>query len=98
MTKAAFNKKLDLNLRKRLFMCYIWTRACMVLKLGRFKKWIINTWKVVNYGAEEGYWTETVKNELVRRVKDERNILYKTRKRRLPGLVTSYVGNDLINT
>jgi hypothetical protein len=51
----------------------------------------------VKSGAEEGCWTEPVKN-VVRSVKDERNILHKTRKGRLPGLVTSYVGNDLFNT
>ena len=43
MAKAAFNKKralftstLDLELRKKLVKCYIWSIAYMVLKLGRF--------------------------------------------------------------
>jgi hypothetical protein len=44
MAKAAFNKKrslftstLDLELRKKLVKCYIWSIAFyMVLKLGRF--------------------------------------------------------------
>jgi hypothetical protein len=27
MTKAAFNKKMDLNLRKKLVKCYIWSIA-----------------------------------------------------------------------
>ena len=45
MTKAPFNRKktlftskLDLNLRKKLLKCYIWSIACMVLKLGHFGK------------------------------------------------------------
>jgi len=43
MAKAAFNKKralftstLDLELRKKLVKCCIWSRAYTVLKLGRF--------------------------------------------------------------
>jgi hypothetical protein len=45
LAKAAFNKKktlfsskLDLNLRKKLGKCYIWSIACMVLKHGHFRK------------------------------------------------------------
>jgi hypothetical protein len=43
MAKAAFNKKkplftskLDLELRKEIVKCYIWSIACMVRKLGLF--------------------------------------------------------------
>ena len=43
MAKAAFNKNkglftstLDLELRKKLVKCYIWSIAIMVLKLRRF--------------------------------------------------------------
>jgi hypothetical protein len=43
MDKAAFNKKrtlftstLDLELRKKLVKCYVWSIAYMVLKLGCF--------------------------------------------------------------
>ena len=49
MAKAAFNKKktlvtstLDLELRKKLVKCYVWS-IDMVLKLGRFGQWIRNT-------------------------------------------------------
>jgi hypothetical protein len=45
MAKAAFNKKkniftrkLDLNLRKKLVKCYIWSVAFMVLKLRRSRQ------------------------------------------------------------
>ena len=50
MAKAAFNKKrtlftstLDLELRKKLVKCYVWSIALYVLKLGRFGQWIRNT-------------------------------------------------------
>ena len=66
MAKAAFNKKkylftskLDLNLRKKLVKCYIWSMAFMVLKLGRFGQQIRNTWKVSKCGAGEG-WRRSV--------------------------------------
>ena len=62
MEKAAFSKKktlftskLDLNLRKKLIKCYIWSMACMVLKLGHFGQQIRNTWKVLKCGAGEGW-------------------------------------------
>ena len=58
MAKAAFSKKktlststLDLNLKKKLIKCYIWS---MVLKLGRFGQQIRNTWEVLKRGADEG--------------------------------------------
>ena len=60
MAKAAFNKKkthftstLDLNLRKKLVKCYIWSMVFMVLKLGRFGQQIRNTWKVLNVVLEK---------------------------------------------
>jgi len=63
MAKAAFNKKrtlftstLHLELRKKLVKCYIWS---MVLKLGRFGQYIINTWKILKCGAGEG-WKRSV--------------------------------------
>jgi hypothetical protein len=36
--KTLFTSKLDLNLRKKLAKCYIWSVVCMVLKLGHFGK------------------------------------------------------------
>ena len=66
MAKAAFSKKktlftskLDLNLRKKLVKCYIWSTVFMVLKLGRFGQQIRNTWKVLKCGAGEG-WRRSV--------------------------------------
>jgi len=56
MAKAAFNKKrtlftstLDLELRKKLVRCYIWSVA-----LYGAETWTIrNTWKVLNVVLEE---------------------------------------------
>jgi hypothetical protein len=36
--KNLFTSTLDLNLRKKLAKCYIWSVVCMVLKLGQFGK------------------------------------------------------------
>jgi hypothetical protein len=36
--KAVFTCKLDINLRKKLIKCYIWSIPCFVLKLGHFGK------------------------------------------------------------
>ena len=57
--KALFTSKLDLDLRKKLVKCYIWSMASMVLKLGRFEQQIRNTWKVLKCGAGEG-WRRSV--------------------------------------
>jgi hypothetical protein len=58
MVKAAFNKKrahftstLDLELRKKLVKCYIWSIA-----LYSAETW---TWKALKYGAGEG-WKRSV--------------------------------------
>jgi hypothetical protein len=50
--KTLFTSKLDLNLRKKLVNCYIWS---MALKLGRFGQQIRNTWKVLKCGLGEGW-------------------------------------------
>jgi hypothetical protein len=37
----------------------------------------------VKCGAEEGYWNDHVKNEVISRVKEDRNILHTVKKGRL---------------
>ena len=66
IAKASFNKKkilftstLDLNLRKKLVKCFIWSMAFYGLILGRFGQQIRNTWKVLKCGAGEG-WRRSV--------------------------------------
>jgi hypothetical protein len=60
MAKATFNKKknlftskLDLNLRKKLVKCYIWSIALYGAETWTLGKEIRNTWKVLKCGAGE---------------------------------------------
>jgi hypothetical protein len=66
MAKAAFNKKrtlftstLDLELRKKLVECYIWSIALYGAETWGFGQWIRNTWKVLKCGAGRG-WKRSV--------------------------------------
>jgi hypothetical protein len=57
----------------------------MVLKRGHFGKWIRSIWKVLKCGAGEEWrisCTDRVKNEVLHRVKEERNILHTTKRRK----------------
>jgi len=88
MAKAAFNKKstlftstLDLELRKKLVKCYIWSialygaetwtlRAVHQKHLKSFEMWF---WRRM----EKISWTDHVRNEdVLLRVKEQRNILH----------------------
>ncbi|PNF40453.1 hypothetical protein B7P43_G15551, partial [Cryptotermes secundus] len=94
MAKAAFTKKknlftskLDLNLRKKLVKCYIWSialygaetwtlRAVDQKHLESFEMWC---WRRM----EKISWTDYVRNEEVLiRVSEQRNILHEIRKRK----------------
>jgi hypothetical protein len=95
MAKAAFNKKrslftitLDLELRKKLVKCYVWSialygaetwtlRAVDQKHLESFEMWC---WRRM----EKISWTDHVRNEYVLfRVKKQRNILHEIRKRKV---------------
>ncbi|PNF33748.1 hypothetical protein B7P43_G11228, partial [Cryptotermes secundus] len=92
MAKAAFNKKkilftskLDLNLRKKLVKCYIWSialygaetwtlRAVDQKHLESFEMWCWRKMEKIN-------WTDYVRNEEVLiRVSEQRNILHEIRR------------------
>jgi hypothetical protein len=93
MTEAAFNKKrapctskTDLELRKKLVKCYIcsialygaefWTlRAVDQKHLETFEMWC---WRRM----EKISWTDLVRNEVILRVKEHRNILNEMSKRK----------------
>jgi hypothetical protein len=94
MAKAAFNKKkdlftskLDLNLRKKLVKCYIWSIALYGAEtwtlwkmdqkyLESFEMWC---WRRM----EKISWTGRVRNEeVLHRVKEERNILHTIKRRK----------------
>jgi hypothetical protein len=92
MAKAAFNKKtlitskLDLELRKKLVKCYIWSIALCGMEtwtlrkldqkyLESFEMWC---WRRM----EKISWTDRVTNEaILHRVKEERNTLHTIRRR-----------------
>jgi len=102
MAKAAFNKKralctstLELELRKKLVKCYIWSialygaetgalRAVDQKQLESFEMWC---WR----GMEKVSWTDHVRNEeVLLRVKEQRNILHEIRKRK-----ANWIGHTL---
>jgi hypothetical protein len=94
MAKAAFNRKktlftsnLDLNLRKKLANCYIWSitlygaerwtlQKVDQIYLGSFDMWC---WRRM----EKVKWTDRVRNEeVLHRVKEDRNILHTVKRRK----------------
>ena len=94
MAKAAFNKKstlftskLDLNLRKKLVKCYIWSMAFYGAEnwtlqatdqkyLESFEMW---SWRRL----EKISWTDHVRNEdVLLGVNEQRNILHEIRKQK----------------
>jgi len=93
MAKAAFHKKmslftstLDLNLRKKLVTCYIWSIALYgaetwMLRLVDQK--YLESFEVWQWRRMEKIsWTDHVRNEeVLLRVKEQRNILHEISKR-----------------
>ena len=84
--KALFTSTLDLELRKKLVNCYIWSialygaetwtlRAVDQKQLESFEMWC---WRRM----EKISWTEHVRNEVLLRVKEQRNILHEISKRK----------------
>jgi len=85
--KTLFTSKLDLNLRKKLIKCYIWSMALYGAEtwtlraadqecLGSFEMWC---WRRM----EKISWTDHVRNEeVLLTVNEPRNILHEIRKRK----------------
>jgi hypothetical protein len=89
--KAAFNKKtlfasrLDLNLRKKLVKCFIWSIALFGAESWTLRK---VDWKYLESfemwcweGMGKISWTDNVRNEVLQRVKAERNTLQTIRRK-----------------
>ena len=84
MAKAAFNKKrtlctstLDLELRKKLVKCYIWSIA-----LYGAETWTLRAMDQRRRMVKIS-WTDHARNEdVLLRVKEQRNILHEIRKRK----------------
>jgi hypothetical protein len=95
MAKAAFNKKralfsgtLDLDLRKKLVKCYIWSVALYgaeTWKLQRVDQKHLESFEMWCWRRmEKIIWTDHVRNEeVLLRVKEQRNILHEISKQRV---------------
>jgi hypothetical protein len=82
-----FTSKLDLNLRKKLVKCYIWIIALYGAETWKLRKvdhkypesfemWYLRRMEKVS-------WTDRVRNEeVLHRVKEERNILHTIKRRK----------------
>jgi hypothetical protein len=94
MAKAAFNKKrtlftstFDLELRKKLVKCYVWSIALYGAEI-----WTLRAVDQKHLESSEMWcwrrikkisWTDHVRNEdVLLRVKEQRNILHEIRKRK----------------
>ena len=101
MAKAAFNKKktlftstLDLNLRKKLVKCYIWSMALYGAETWTLRaadqKYLESSemwWR--RRRMEKISWTDQVRNEdVLPRDNEQRNILHKIRKQK-----ANWIGN-----
>jgi hypothetical protein len=92
--KVLFTSKMDLELRKKLVKCYIWSialygaetwtlRAVDQKHLESFEMWC---WRRMRIS-----WIDHVRNEeVLRRVKEQRNILHEINKRK-----TNWIGHIL---
>jgi hypothetical protein len=95
-SRRLFTSKLDLNLRKKLVKCYIWSRVLYGVEtwtlrkvkqkyLGSFEMWCWRWMEKIN-------WIDRVRNEDVSYyiVKEEKNILHKIKRRK-----ANWIGNIL---
>ena len=77
--KTLFTSKLDLNLRKKLKQCYIWSTALCGAVIWILERADQKYLEVSKCGAGEGWkisWTDRVRNgEVLQRVKEKRNIV-----------------------
>jgi hypothetical protein len=109
MAKAAFNKKnalftstLNLELRKKLVECYIWSIALYGAETGTLRAVDQKNLESLEMWCwrrmEKISWTERVRNEeILLRVKEQRNILDEISKRKLTELVTFCVETAFYN-
>jgi hypothetical protein len=93
MAKVAFNKKknlftskLDLNLRKKLVKCYIWSVALYGVETWTLRKVdqkYLESFEMWCWRRMEISWTDRVRNEeVLHRVNEERNIVHTIKRRK----------------
>jgi hypothetical protein len=92
MAQAAFNKKktlltskLDLNLRKKLvtsYICSIALYGAETWTLRKVDQKYLESFEMWCWRRMEMSWTDRVRNEVLHRVKEERNILHTIKRRK----------------
>jgi hypothetical protein len=102
MAKAAFNKKtlftskLDLNLRRKLVNCYMWSMAfdgAETWTLRAADQKYLESFEMWCWRRMEISWTDHVRNEVLFRVSEQSNILHEIRKRK-----ANWIGHILRRT
>jgi hypothetical protein len=76
---------LDLKLRKKLVKCYIWNIALYGAETGTIQavdQRHLESFEMCWRRMEKIIWTDHVRNEVLLRVKDQRNILHEISKRK----------------
>jgi len=88
--KTLFTSKLDLNLRKKLIKCYIWSMALYGAEtwtLPAADQKYLESFEMWCWRRMEISWTDHVRNEeVLLRVNEQRNILHEIRKRNANGI------------
>jgi len=82
-----FNSKSDLNLRNKLIKCYIWSIALYGAETWTLRKVdqnCLESFEVWCWGKMEKIsWTSCVRNEILQRAKEGRNILHTIKRRQV---------------
>jgi hypothetical protein len=84
--KVLFTSKLDLNVRKKLVKCYVWSMALNGAEtrslrkvnqkyLESFEKWCWRRMQMIS-------WTDRLRKEVCERIKEERNVLQTIQRRK----------------
>ena len=95
MKKTLFTSKLNLNLRKKLVKCCIWSTALYGAEIWTLQKVDQKYLKSSEMWCCRRMETISVRNEVLHRVKEERNIKHAIKKETRVGLVISCVGTTV---
>jgi hypothetical protein len=88
--KTLFTSKLDLNLRKKVIKCYMWSTAlygaetCTLRNI--YQKYLESFEMSCRRRMEKISWTDRVRNEALHKVKAGRNNLQTTKRRKANGI------------
>jgi hypothetical protein len=98
--KTSFTSKLELNLRKKLVKCYIWNTALYGAETWTLRKVdqkYLESFETWCWRRMEISWTDSVRNEeVLQRVKEERNVLHTTIRRKANWIAHIFRRNCLL--